>query len=161
SLSVPANGASFSAPANLTLSATATAETGRTITQVQFFSNGSALPGTVSVSGSTYSLPATFSSAGTYALTAVATDSATATTLSGTVNIVVLDDDALDVLIPLLAKIAADIPPTATLTANCPAPCSNSASISLAGSAADTDGTLQRIEIYNGSTLISTISANN
>lgn len=83
SVTAPANGASFPAPANITLQATASDPDG-SVSKVAFF-NGSQLLGETSAS------PYTFSwnniSAGTYSITAKATDNDNAVTTSAPVNI--------------------------------------------------------------------------
>jgi endoglucanase len=86
SLTSPTAGQTFTAPATIPLAASAS-ETGGTISQVQFF-NGSALLATVTSSPYTFSW--TNVAAGTYSLTARATDasgnSATSSAVSVTVN---------------------------------------------------------------------------
>jgi len=71
SLTAPADGSSYTAPAAITVSATASS-TGRTISNVQFYA-GTTLIGTATTSP--YSVTWNTSSAGSYALTALATDS--------------------------------------------------------------------------------------
>ncbi|HWK04780.1 MAG TPA: glycosyl hydrolase family 18 protein, partial [Puia sp.] len=85
SLTAPAANASFTAPATITLQATA-ADADGTVTQVQFFNGGTSL-GTVTTAPYTF----TWSNvaAGTYTLTAVATDNSGATTTSSAVSITV------------------------------------------------------------------------
>jgi beta-glucanase (GH16 family) len=85
SLTSPANGASFTAPASITVSANA-ADANGTVAQVQFF-NGSTPIGTAT--SSPYSISWTGVAAGTYSLTAVATDNAGATTTSAAVTVTV------------------------------------------------------------------------
>ena len=85
SISSPANGATFTAPANITINATASDPDG-SVTKVDFFANGS-LIGTDTTSP--YSFTWTNVAAGGYALTAVATDNLGATGFSNPVNITV------------------------------------------------------------------------
>ena len=85
SLTEPAAGSTFSAPATITLSATAKASSG-TIAKVEFY-QGSSLLGTVSTAP--YNFVWTGVTSGTYALTAKATDSAGATKTSSAVSITV------------------------------------------------------------------------
>ena len=85
SLTAPANGATFTAPASIALSATASDVDG-TVTQVDFFANGTILRTDTS---SPYSFSWTNVSAGSYSLTAVARDSAGAATVSSTLDITV------------------------------------------------------------------------
>jgi hypothetical protein len=85
SLTSPASGASYTAPATVTLAASASDSDG-TIAKVDFFANGSLLgTSTTAPYGLTWSnVPA-----GTYSLTAVATDNQGASTTSGAVSITV------------------------------------------------------------------------
>ncbi len=85
SLTSPASGATFTAPASITLSANASDVDG-TITRVDFFA-GSTLLGTDT--SSPYGLSWTNVVAGSYALTAVARDNAGAVTVSSTHDITV------------------------------------------------------------------------
>jgi chitinase len=84
-LTAPANGATFNAGANITVSANA-ADANGTVTQVQFFRGTTSL-GTDTTSP--YSVTWTNAAAGTYAIKAVATDNAGATGTSATANITV------------------------------------------------------------------------
>ena len=77
-LTQPANGAKFTAPATVSLAATAS-DTGGTVTKVEFFSGTTKL-GQDTTSPYTYTLERRRS--GTYTLTAKATDNAGATTTS-------------------------------------------------------------------------------
>ena len=85
SLTSPANGASFTAPATIDLAATASDADG-TISKVEFYSGTTLL-------GTDTSAPYTFTwsgvPAGTYTLRAAATDNAGASTQSGTVSVTV------------------------------------------------------------------------
>ncbi|WP_343306787.1 DNRLRE domain-containing protein [Chitinophaga niabensis] len=85
SITAPANGASFAAPANITINANATDADG-SISKVEFFNGGTKL-------GEALSSPFTFAwnnvPAGTYSLTAKATDNQSATTTSTAVGITV------------------------------------------------------------------------
>ena len=49
--------------------------------------------------------------------------------------------------------------PTVTLTAACVAPCSNPATVNLAASPADSDGTITKVEFYDGASLLTTVTA--
>jgi hypothetical protein len=85
SLSSPASGATFTAPASVSIAASASDSDG-TVARVDFFANGTLL-------GTDTAAPYTFSwsnvAAGTYNLTAVATDNAGATGASAAVSITV------------------------------------------------------------------------
>lgn len=82
----PSNNSTFPAPASISISATATAY-GATVSQVQFYQNGTLISGTVTNSGSTYTIPWNNVAGGSYTLTAVATDSAGLTSMSNAVTI--------------------------------------------------------------------------
>jgi hypothetical protein len=85
SLTAPANGATFTAPASIALSATASDVDGA-ITQVDFFANGTILRTDTS---SPYGFSWTNVGAGSYSLTAVARDNGGAATVSSTLDITV------------------------------------------------------------------------
>lgn len=85
SITAPASGTSVAAPATVTIQATA-ADAGGTITKVDFF-NGSTLLGTVT--STPYSFSWTNVAAGTYTLTAVATDNSGAATTSAAITFTV------------------------------------------------------------------------
>lgn len=90
----PTAGASFTAPATITLTASASDSDG-TIAKVEFFS-GNTLIGTATTSP--YSVTWSNVLAGTYSLTAVATDSGNASTTSTAVSIDVIGDAAAGAL---------------------------------------------------------------
>lgn len=135
SLTAPANGATFTAPASISLTANASDADG-TVSKVEFFNGGTKL-------GEDVSAPYTFTwgnvSAGSYSLTARATDNAGASTTSAAVNVTV--------------NAPANQPPTVSLTS----PAANAtftapATVSLAASASDADGSVAKVEFFNGST---------
>jgi RHS repeat-associated protein len=134
-LTAPAAKAVFAAPAAITLTATATpTNTSRPIVKVEFF-RGTTLIGTDTTSP--YSFTWSNVPAGTYSLTAKATDSTGATATSAARSIKV------------------DAPPTVNLTA----PANNAvfspgSSIALTATAADSDGTISKVEFFRGTTLI-------
>ena len=137
SITSPASGATFTAPATITVTAAAS-DTDGTITRVDFYRG-------LSSSGRTprtpYSATATGLAAGTYQLTAVATDSDGVTRTSSPVSVTVSG--------------STNRPPTVSLTS--PAASSTftaPASITLAATASDADGTVTRVDFYRGSTLI-------
>ena len=90
SLTAPVNGASYTAPANVTLTATASDPDG-TVAKVEFY-NGSTLIGTAT--SSPYSAALSGLASGTYTLTAKATDDGGASTTSTAVTITVNDAPA-------------------------------------------------------------------
>jgi hypothetical protein len=135
SLTTPTNGNSFAAPATIALAANASDSDGN-VTRVDFYQGATLI-------GSAASVPymATWSGvpAGNYALTARATDNRGAVTVSAPVNIAVSPNN----------------PPTVNLTA----PAANAtfyapATISLAATASDSDGSVTRVDFYQGATLI-------
>jgi hypothetical protein len=140
SLTSPVAPASFTAPASIALSATASDVDG-SISKVEFY-NGTTLLGTDVTS------PYSFSwgnvAAGIYSLTAKATDNLGSITSSSTAVI------TINTAIP-----SANVVPTVSLTA----PINNSsytapATVSLSATASDMDGTISKVEFYNGTTLI-------
>ena len=92
SLTSPTNGAAFTAPANITISATASDADG-TIQKVEFFHGATNLIATIT--SPPYSFNWTGVAHGTYTLTAVATDNQNATTTSAPVSITVNREPAL------------------------------------------------------------------
>ena len=147
-LTAPANGASFTTPANVTLSATASATQGYSVQKVEFFHSGTVLIGTDTTSP--YSFTWSSVPAGSYTITAVATavkknslnQTATSAPVSITVN-------------------TANAPPTVSMTSPANgASFTALANITLAASAADSDGTIQKVEFFHGGTnLIATVTS--
>jgi len=137
SLTAPANSASFSAGANITVSATASDPDG-TVSKVEFRAGTTPL-GTVTVAP--YTVTWNNVSAGSYSLTAIATDNKGATKTSNAVNITVVANQA----------------PTVSLTApNSGSVYTTGSSIVLNATASDSDGTVASVQFYNGSTLLGT-----
>jgi len=134
-LSAPVEGATFKAPATIALAADA-ADSDGSVVRVDFYQGttfvaSSAAPPFVA---SWANVPS-----GTYVLTARATDNAGAATVSA----------------PVSVRVAANAVPTVALTS----PAANShyfapATISLEATAADSDGTVTRVEFYRDATLI-------
>jgi RHS repeat-associated protein len=138
SITSPASGTILQPPGALTLAATA-ADSDGTVSKVDFY-QGATLLGTASTAPYSFSIPAL--PAGTYSFTAVAADDRGGSTTSAPVSVVV------------------NAPPTVTLTS----PTANAtfkapASIALAATAADIDGTIASVAFYNGDTLITTLTA--
>jgi hypothetical protein len=136
SLSAPADGATFTAPATIAISANA-ADADGTVARVDFY-QGSTLVG--SDATAPYSVTWSNVPAGSYTLTARATDDDGAVMTSAARTITVS---------------AANQPPAVSLTA----PANGStytapASITVSATASDTDGTVVRVDFYQGSTLI-------
>jgi PKD repeat protein len=140
SLTAPANGASFVAPAAVSLTASATTTQG-TITKVEFF-NGAALLGTSTAAP--YGFSWANVAAGSYTLTAKATGSNGTTTTSAPVTVTVAAAAAPVVSLTAPANGASFVAPAA---------------VSLTASATTTQGTITKVEFFNGATLLSSDSA--
>jgi len=137
SITAPTPGQVFTAPATITITATASDSDG-TISKVEFY-NGAALLGTDSTSPYSYTWSNVAS--GSYTLTAKAYDNYNVTTTSSGVNVI------------------SDTAPTVSLTA----PAANTnyiapASVAITATASDSDGTISKVEFYQGSTLVGTAS---
>jgi len=138
-ITAPANNAIFTAPANITIAATAT-DTDGTVTKVDFF-DGATLIGTATAAP--YSVTLANAALGSHSFTARATDDLGAVTTSSAINVVV------------------NAPPTVAITS----PASGAsfiapASITLTATAADSDGTIQKVDFFQGGTnLIATATS--
>ena len=141
SLTAPAAGATFTAPASVTLSASAS-DTDGTVAKVEFF-QGTTLIGTATTSP--YTVTWNNVPAGSYSLTAKATDNAGGITSSAARTITVNPANQL----PTVSLTA----PAAGATFTAPA------SVTLSASASDTDGTVAKVEFFQGTTLIGTATA--
>ena len=138
SITGPAAGASFTSPATFVVAASAS-DTDGTISKVDLYQGTQLLK---SDTTSPYSVSVTMSAAGTYQLSAVATDSDGDSTTSASVNVTV-------------TSASSNQPPSVSLTA----PAGGStftapASMTLSASASDSDGTVSRVDFYQGATLI-------
>ena len=135
SITAPANNTVLAAPASTTITATASDPDG-TIAKVEFY-NGATLLCTVTATP--YNCAWNNVAAGTYLLTAKAYDDQGATTTSPVVTVIV------------------NQPPTVNITA----PASGAmfvapANITFNAIAADSDGTISKVEYYDGATLLGT-----
>lgn len=136
-LTQPTNGASFTAPATVTLAATGSDADG-TVTKVGFF-NGSAKLGEDTTAP--YSLTWSGVAAGTYTITARATDDLGATTTSAPATITVVS--------------AGKTPPTATITS--PADGASfpwKPTITITATASDPGGSVAKVEFRDGTTVL-------
>ncbi|RJG05287.1 hypothetical protein D3870_03980 [Noviherbaspirillum cavernae] len=138
-LTAPANNANYMAPATVTLTATAS-DTDGSIAKVEFF-NGSTLLGTATAAP--YTFDWTSVAAGSYTITAKATDDKGLTTTSAAVAITVAQNQAPTVALTAPDNGASYISP---------------ASIALTANATDVDGTIAKVELYDGSTLLATLT---
>lgn len=136
-LTSPASGTSFFAPATITLSANA-ADGDGSIAKVEFF-QGATLIGTAT--NAPYTFNWTSVSAGTYSLTARATDNLGAATTSAAVSLTVNANSLPTISITN---------PEAGATFFAPA------TVALSATAADSDGTVNKVEFFHGTTLIGT-----
>ncbi len=142
-LTAPANNASFALPVTITLKTNAKApEDNDTVAKVDFFANGVLIGSDTSKA---FSFDWANPAAGTYTLTAVATDGQGAQTASVARTVTV--------------GAAANAPPTVALSspangATFTAP----ATITVTASASDTDGTIARVDFFQGTTLITTLT---
>lgn len=137
SITAPPNNASFAAPGSIVINAVA-ADSDGTITKVEFYRDAVLLGTDTSAP---YSYSWTGVAIGTYKLTARAYDNAGGVTTSAIVTV----------------QVKANSPPTVSLTA----PAINSAytapaTINMAASAADSDGTVGKVEFYQGATKLGT-----
>ncbi|MES3001249.1 MAG: Ig-like domain-containing protein [Pseudomonadota bacterium] len=138
-LTSPASGAAYSAPASISLAANA-ADPDGTVQRVDYYA-GSSLVAT----STTAPFSATWSNvgAGAYTLTARATDNAGAQTTSSPVTVSVA---------------AVNQPPLLAITSpiDC-VPVTSQFSIQLSADAVDPDGTVSRVEFYEGATLLGAV----
>lgn len=140
SLTAPAVGALYTAPAAVLLGASAAASSsGRSISQVEFFA-GPTLIGAATTAP--YSFNWNNVAAGSYSLTARATDNLGVASISAPVAIIV------------------NAPPTVSLES----PGNNAlftapAAITLAASAADADGSIAQVEFFQGTSLVATVTS--
>jgi RHS repeat-associated protein len=135
SITGPGNDASFTAPATLSFTATATV-TGDTISKVEYISGVNTI-GTATAPPYTVTLNNVI--AGNYAVTAKATGVLGGTAMSGSVSI----------------KVLANAAPAVTFTAS-PENATAPAALTLNALPTDSDGTIDQVEFYNGATLLGT-----
>jgi hypothetical protein len=138
SIIAPADGATFAASASITVAASASDSDG-TISRVDFYA-GSTRIGTDS--SAPYSMTWSNVGAGSYSLTAVATDDTGASGRSGAVSITVGGTNQP----PVVALTS----PSAGFSFGAPA------TLSVAATATDPDGSIARVEFYAGTTLLGT-----
>ncbi len=134
SITSPANGATFTAPASVTIQATATDSDG-TISKIEFFQGATKLGEDLT---SPYSFAWSGVPAGSFALTAVATDNDANKTTSAPVNITVTGPNS---------------PPTVSITSPANgASFISPASITIQATAADVGGSVAKVEFFRGAT---------
>jgi chitodextrinase len=135
SITSPVNNAIVSAPAIITINATATDADG-SITKVEFY-NGTTLLGTDN--SSPYSFAWSNVGAGTYTITAKATDNSGGVTTSTSVAVIVNQLPVVSITSPASNTV---IPAPANITIN--------------ATATDADGSISKVDFYNGTTLLGT-----
>jgi regulation of enolase protein 1 (concanavalin A-like superfamily) len=132
SITAPAPSASYTAPASVSITATALDSDG-TVAKVDFYSNGQPLG---SDTTSPYSFNWTNVAAGTYSVSAIATDNAGATATSQQVTVTV--------------AAPANKPPTVSITApSSSASYTAPANVSITATALDSDGTVAKVDFYS------------
>ena len=144
-LTAPVTGSSYEIPTEVTLSATA-GDTDGTVTKVEFFADGS-LVATATAPADPFTAVWSSVPAGTYAITATATDDGGGQTTSATATITV-------------TPAASNSPPSVSLTA----PVTGSsyeapAEVTLSATAGDTDGTVTKVEFFADGSLVATATA--
>ena len=142
SLTNPTTNTSYLAPAAVSLTAAASDADG-TISKVEFY-NGTTLLGTKT--SSPYTLTWQNVATGSYTLTAKAIDNSGLTKTSAPVSITVVSTTANAPSVSLTS-------PTANASYMAPA------SIEMAATATDVDGTISKVEFYNGTTLLATVTS--
>ena len=134
-LTSPTNGSNFTSPATITLTADASDADG-TVSKVEFFSGSTKL-------GEDLTAPYSFSwtgvAEGTYSISAKASDNAGLSTLSFSIYIVVKNSVSLAPVVNI----------TSPANGNNFAP---PATVTLTAEASDMDGTISKVEFFNGST---------
>jgi hypothetical protein len=141
SITTPANGATFTAPADVPITADATVSSG-TVTNVSFFS-GTTLLG--SVQTSPFNFTATGLQAGAYSLTAVAT----AAGISSTSAVVAITVSAATLPVPTVSISS----PTNAATFTAPA------DVAISADASVSSGTVTNVSFFNGTTLLGSVQA--
>jgi regulation of enolase protein 1 (concanavalin A-like superfamily) len=142
-LLAPANGSTFTAPASIALSASASDSDG-SVAKVVFYANGNAI-GTDTTSP--YSMTWSSVPAGTYSLSAVATDDTGATGTSATATVTVSNASNASPTVAITT-------PTSGATFTAPA------TITISATASDTDGTVAAVNFFaNGQSIGSDTSS--
>jgi hypothetical protein len=136
----PTQNQSFASPSNITIAANATDANG-TITKVDFY-NGTTLLGTDNTAP--YGFVWQNIAAGTYTITAKATDNQGASTTSSPVNITVNNIPVNQVPVVSITQ------PTQNQSFT------NPTNVTIAANATDADGTITKVDFYNGTTLLGT-----
>ena len=138
-LTSPINNAVYQAGDNIAISVNASDSDG-TIAKVDFYQGTTLLATVTSGAAGVFTTNWSSVAAGSYTLTATATDNLGATTTTAPINVIV------------------NAPPTATWTAPADGTTATApASVTLTVNATDSDGTINKVDFYNGATLIGTV----
>ncbi|WP_460537749.1 Ig-like domain-containing protein, partial [Chitinimonas naiadis] len=142
-LTAPSAGASYTAPASITVSANA-ADSDGSIARVDFYAAGNLIG---SDSSAPYSISWSNVAAGSYSVTAVAVDNLGVSTTSSAVSITVTAGSS-------------NVPPTVSLSApGAGASYTAPAGITVTANAADSDGSVARVDFYANGSLIGSDSS--
>lgn len=137
----PTSGASYPKHSNIAFTANARDFDGY-VSQVQFFDNGTTYIGDGTlVQGDLYTFTWADAPAGTHAVTAAATDNSRQTSISNSVSLTVTN----------IAPTVSMTSPASGATFTAPA------NITLSANASDGDGTISKVEFFNGATLLGTV----
>jgi len=142
SITAPSNNATYIAPASVNITATV-ADADGTISKVELY-NGSTLLTTLTASPYTYAW--TNVATGSYSLTAKAYDNSTGITTSSVVNISVNASGNASPTVSITS-------PTNNATFTAPA------TVAITATASDSDGSIAKVELYNGATLLTTLTS--
>ena len=138
-VTLAANPPSGIAPATVTLTATATDADG--IAKVEFLQGAAVI---ATLTAAPYTFTVNNLAVGSYSFSARATDSLGVTTTSSAVAVAVVANQAPTVSITAPANNATFVAP---------------ATINITATAADADGTIAKVELYNNATLVATLTA--
>lgn len=139
SITTPTSNSSFAQPATIDIAATASDPDG-TISKVEFY-HGTTLIGTATASPYTFAWTNVL--IGTYQLKAIAYDNKNASTTSAVVTVVVENQKPTVILLTPANNAEYTSPATVTMNAI----------------ASDVEGTIAKVEFYQGTTLLATVSA--
>jgi len=146
SITSPVSGSSFTAPANITIAANASDPDGK-ISKVEFFNGTSSI---VSLSATPWTFTWNDVAAGTYSLTAVATDNSGLKTTSAAITLTVNNSPPPVINQPPVISIS-DIKPDTSFIAP--------AKITISATATDPDGSVASVEFFNKTTSLGVITS--
>jgi hypothetical protein len=146
SITSPVSGSSFTAPANITIAANASDPDG-SISKVEFFNGTSSI---VSLNAAPWTFTWNDVAAGTYSLTAVATDNSGLKTTSAAITLTVKNSPPPVINQPPVISIS-DIRPETSFFAP--------AKITISATATDPDGSVASVEFFNKTTSLGVITS--